>query len=201
MFIPLKAIPDQHKYFSAAFALKLKLIRLTMLYLLHFLHRDPWKALVDNAAVTSLCPQRHKHSPPTTRVPSTALPPLLPLPSASLSPAIIWLNSRERASSRIFFWGGEVISHSAISSMFFFPSKSWENKKKSFSEEFWPTSKLLHAHHSSAGAMSLPLSQSKDQPRIRKTTTDSSPTSLSARSLRVRLIDPARVHLVEGLWH
>ncbi|XP_075881061.1 protein phosphatase 1 regulatory subunit 12B-like isoform X3 [Nelusetta ayraudi] len=32
--------------------------------------------------------------------------------------------------------------------------------------------------------MSSPLSHSKDQPRIRKTTTDSSPTSLTARSLR-----------------
>lgn len=93
---------------------------------------------MDNAAVTSLCPQRHKHSPPTTRVPSTALPPLLPLPSVTLSPAIIWLNSRERASSRIFFLGGEVISHSAIPSMFFFLLNRERTRRNLFRKSFDP---------------------------------------------------------------
>lgn len=160
----------------------------------------PLRALVDNAAVRSLCPQRHEHSPPPTRVPSTACSPLLPLPSVTLLRlAITLLNLRKECHpGSLFSW---AIQHSAVCFNVFLPSELWENKDKPFSEVSWATSKVLHAHRSGAEAMSSPLSHSKDQPRIRKTTADSSPTSLTARSLRVRLIDSVLARLLQGVWH
>lgn len=57
---------------------------------------------MDNAAVRSLCPQRHEHSPPPARVPSTARSPLLPLPSVTLLRlAITFAQLEERVPSRI----------------------------------------------------------------------------------------------------
>lgn len=89
-----------------------------------------------------------------------------------------------------FFW---ALRHSAVCFNVFLPSELWENKEKAFFGSVLGHIKATACppqRLGSAGAMSSPLSHSKDQPRIRKTTTDSSPTSLTARSLRVRLIEP-----------
>lgn len=167
----------------------------------------PLRALVDNAAVRSLCPQRHEHSPPPARVPSTAHSPLLPLPSVTLLRlAITFAQLDERVPSGIFdfyflfFW---ALQHSAVCFNVFLPSELWENKEKAFFGSVLGHIKATACppqRLGSAGAMSSPLSHSKDQPRIRKTTTDSSPTSLTARSLRVRLIEPVLACLLQGVW-
>lgn len=154
--------------------------------LIPFLQHDPWEPswtmllsdpCVHRGTSTARLPPG---SPPLTR------PPLLLLPSVTLRLTITLLNLRKQRNPGIFFKYHNIL---LFALMFFFLLNS-EKKGNSFSEVFWATSKQLHASSSSSsstGAMSSPLSHSKDQPRIRKTTADSSPTSLTARSLRVRL--------------
>lgn len=104
---------------------------------------------MDNAAVRSLCPQRHEHSPPTTQVPSTARSLLLPLPSVALRLAITLHNLRKEWHPG--FWGvffPEQYNILWFAVMFFF-LLNCERTRKNLSEVSWATSKLLHTRRSS----------------------------------------------------
>lgn len=164
---------------------------------------------MNNAAVRSLCPQIHKYSPPTVPPPPSpfrflhsSLSLVRPLSSAPRCFAITWRSHfssiQQRISSRLL---------EEYNFLRFLLSSAFEFQGKGEKEPFWKcfaTSKL-HANSSGrgAGAMSSLLSHSKDQPRLRKTISDSSPTSLAAnaKSLRVRPTNVFRVCLLWGMWH